>query len=132
MHAGQFHCNYQEVQDSFKKNNIGFYVNEIIEEYITNCPVCAQSCKKIHRLDPIRSIDIIGPNVRYEFDLSYFNQDLAEVFGTKMILSVIDDFSRKAMIYAENNKKAENLIEHILEFCLYNGFPKEFCSDNGH
>ena len=132
LHAGQFHCNYIDVQDSFKRNNIGFYgINEIIEEYISNCPVCAHSCKTIHRLDPVRSIDIMGPNVRYEFDLSYFNEDLAEAFGTKMILSVIDAFSRKAMIYAENNKKADNLIKHILEFCMYNGFPKEFYSDNG-
>jgi len=47
-----------------------------------------------------------------------------------MILSIIDVFSRKAIIYAENNKVIDNLIKHILEFCLYNGFPKEFCSDN--
>ena len=35
------------------------------------------------------------------------------------------------MIYKHNNKKAENLLKDILEFCVNNGYPKEFCSDNG-
>ena len=46
-------------------------------------------------------------------------------------LQAIDVFSRKAMIYGVNNKKSENLIKNILEFCANNSFPKEFCSDNG-
>ena len=72
---------YKDVKDSFKNNKIGFYgINEIIEEYIPNCPVCAQNCKTIHRLYPIISIDIMCSKVRYEFDLSYFNEDLVEAF----------------------------------------------------
>ena len=35
------------------------------------------------------------------------------------------------MIYKEDNKKAENLLKDILEFCINNNFPKEFCSENG-
>ena len=35
------------------------------------------------------------------------------------------------MIYKHNNKKAENLLKDILEFCVNNVYPKEFCSDNG-
>ena len=35
------------------------------------------------------------------------------------------------MIYPLNNKKAENTIKYIREFCINNGYPKEFCSDNG-
>ena len=48
-----------------------------------------------------------------------------------MLLSIIDAFSRKVMIYKANDKKADNLIKDILEFCINNSFPKEFCSDNG-
>ena len=77
-----------------------------------------------HRTDPVKSINVNGPNIRYEFDLSYLNNDLAKAFGVKMILSVIDVFSRKAMIYKANDKKPDNLIKDILEFCANNSFPK--------
>ena len=43
----------------------------------------------------------------------------------------MDCFSRKAMIYKKDNKCAENIVKDILDFCLHNGFPKEFVSDNG-
>ena len=56
---------------------------------------------------------------------------MANAFGVKMILSVIDVFSRKAMIYRTNDKIIDNLIKDILEFCDNISFPKEFCSDNG-
>ena len=131
-HADNFHCNYKEVQNKFKQNKIGYYgINSLIEEYISNCTVCVQSSRTIHRKDPVKSIDIEGPNIRYEFDITYFNNDLADAYGVKMILSVIDAFSRKAMIYKIKDKKADSLITHILEYCANNSFPKEFCSDNG-
>lgn len=105
FHVNQFNCNYRVVQNSFKKAKIDFYgINEIIEEYVSNCQICAQSSKTLNRQDPIKSIDILGLNMRYEFDLTYLNNDLAEVFGIKMLLSIIDAFSRKAMIYPENEK----------------------------
>lgn len=46
-----------------------------------------------------------------------------------MLLSIIDVFSRKAMIYKANDKKQDNL--NILEFRVNNSFPKGFCQDNG-
>jgi len=46
-------------------------------------------------------------------------------------LGIIDVFSRKVMIYKHNNKEAEPILQNIIEFCLINGFPQEFASDNG-
>ena len=34
------------------------------------------------------------------------------------------------MIYKHNNKEAEPILQNIIEFCLINGFPQEFASDN--
>ena len=48
-----------------------------------------------------------------------------------MLLSIIDVFSRKAMIYNLNDKKSDTIIQYILEFCANNTFPKEFCSGYG-
>ena len=105
-HAEHFHCNYKDVQDLFKQNKIGYYgLNSLIEEYVSNCPEYVQSSRTVHRIDPVQSINVNEPNIRYEFDLKYLNNDLANAFGFKMILSVIDLFSRKAMIYRANNKK---------------------------
>ena len=109
------------------KYNIEYYgFNSLFEEYISNCPLCIQSSRTIHRIDPVKSINVDVPNIRYEFDLTYLNNDLSKAYGVKMILSIIDVFSRKAMIYGVNNKKSENLIKNILEFCANNSFPKEF------
>ena len=53
------------VQSLFKKDKIGYYrINSLIEEYIVDCLVCAQSAKAIHRSDPIKSININGPNIK--------------------------------------------------------------------
>ena len=85
------------------KYNIEYYgLNSLFEEYISNCPLCIQSSRTIHRIDPVKSINVDGPNVRYEFDLTYLNNDLSKAYGVKMILSIIDAFSRKAMIYRAN------------------------------
>jgi len=62
--------------------------------------------------------------------LTYLNDDLEAAYGVKYILSIIDAFSRKAMIYKLNSKKSEIILKDIIEFCIYNGFPKEFISDN--
>ena len=41
---------YVDEQNFFKDNNIGFYgLNNLIEEYVANCPVCVQIGKTIHR-----------------------------------------------------------------------------------
>ena len=79
FHCQRFHCNYKEVQDQFKENNIGFYgINSIIEDYVSNCPICVQTSRTIHRMEPVKSINMIGPNIRYEFNLTYLNNDLAD------------------------------------------------------
>ena len=97
----------KDVQELFKQNNIEYYgLNSLIEEYISNCPVCVQSSRTIHRIDPVKSINVDGPNVGYEFDLTYLNNDLSKAYGVKMILSIIDAFNRKAMIYGANDKKS--------------------------
>ena len=56
---------------------------------------------------------------------------MAECFGIKYILSIMDCFSRKAMIYGSNSKKADEILDFIKDFCLNNTIPKIFISDNG-
>ena len=56
---------------------------------------------------------------------------MALTFGIKYLLSVIDTFSRKSMVYGIYNKKPENLIIYVKEFCMYNNIPKELSSYNG-
>jgi len=34
------------------------------------------------------------------------------------------------MIYRLQNKLSDNILHNIVEFCLNNGFPEEFLSDN--
>ena len=87
--------------------------------------------RTVHRKEPIHSINVNGPNVRYEFDLTFLNEDLANAYDVKILLRIIDVFSRKAMIYKENDKKADNILKDIIEFCVNNNFPQEFVADNG-
>ena len=60
--------------------------------------------KKRHRIEPVKPISLLEPNIRYEFDLTFMNDDLADAYGVKILLGIIDVFSRKAMIYKEENK----------------------------
>ena len=59
--------------------------------------------KKIKYKNPYNNIE--RSNARYKFDLIYSNNDLVYAHGVQMILSIIDIFSRKAMIYKANEKK---------------------------
>ena len=67
-------------------------------------------------MDPVKAINVDGPNQRYKFDLTYLNKDLAVAYEVKMLLSIIVSFCRKAMTFKANDKKADNLIKNILEF----------------
>jgi len=62
-----------------------FGLNSYIEDYVCNFPVCVQSSRNIHRIDSVKSINVNGPNIRYEFDKTYLNNELANAFGVKMI-----------------------------------------------
>ena len=35
------------------------------------------------------------------------------------------------MIYKEKDKKANNILKDIIEFCVNTNFPQEFVADNG-
>ena len=37
--------------------------------------------KKYKRIEPVKAISINGPNFRYEFGITYLNDDLAEAYG---------------------------------------------------
>ena len=131
-HTKNFHCNYKELINIFYKNKIGFFgITKIIEDYVSNCPICVQTMRTVHRNEPVHAICVNGPNVRYEFDLTFLNDDLANSYDVKILLGIIDVFSRKAMIYKEKDKKADNILKDIIEFCVNNNFPQEFVSDNG-
>jgi len=62
------------------------------------------------------------------FDITYLNSDMSESLGIKYILSIMDCFSRKAMIYGTNTKKSNVLLNYIKDFCLHNNIPKVFIS----
>ena len=56
---------------------------------------------------------------------------MKKAFGVKYIFSIMDLFSRKAMIYPLYNKEAKNILPCIIDLCSHNNIPKEFASDNG-
>lgn len=54
-HIQSCHANYKELKYLFNKNNIGFIgIDNIIENYVSSCPVCCQSSKDIKRKDPVK------------------------------------------------------------------------------
>ena len=55
---------------------------------------------------------------------------MSNAYGVKYLLGIIYVFSRKGMIYKQNDKNSVSIIPNILEFCVNNSFPKEFASYN--
>ena len=100
-------------------------------EYVRNCPVCCQTSWDLISKDPIKSIEVEGPDTRYTFDKTYLNEDMSKAFWIKYLLSILDSFSRKANIYGTNTKNVNLLLKYVVDFCLNNKIPKEFISDNG-
>lgn len=90
-------------------------MDSLIQEYIKNCPICVQTGRSEHRLDPILPICVDGPDNRYQFDVSYLNNDMQIAFGVKYIFNIMDIFSRKAMIYPLKNKEAKNILPYIIQ-----------------
>lgn len=131
-HVNTCHSNYKEIRELFTKNNIGYKeIDKLLEEYVSHCPVCCQTTRTLHRTDPIKSINVNGPDYRYVFDITYLKQDMSKCFGIKYLLSILDAFSWKTMIYETNSKKSDILLKYVIEFCLNNKIPKEFLLDNG-
>ena len=91
------------MKNKFLINRIWFIgLDKILENYVSEYPIFSQTSKSIHRIDPIKPILVNGLDYPYEFDLNYLNNDMAEVFDTKYILSIIVVFSLKGMIYNVN------------------------------
>ena len=131
-HTSSLHSNYKELKAIFYKATIGFLgLDTIIQEYIKNCPICVQTGRTIHRMDPIHPIIVEGPDIRYQFNLTYLNDDMQLAFGIKYLLTIMDVFSRKAMIYGIKSKESKMIITYIIDFCSNHNIPKEFSSDNG-
>ena len=104
-HTSSCDANYKILKAIFYKNKIGYLgLDALLQDYIKNFPICVQKGKSEHRLDPIHPIAVPGPDIRNQFDISYLNEDMQKAFGVKYILSVIDVFSRKAMIYPLKKK----------------------------
>ena len=38
--------------------------------------VCVQNIQTVHHKDPVKPINVDGPNKRYEFDITNLNDDL--------------------------------------------------------
>ena len=55
---------------------------------------------------------------------------MAQAFGIKYILSILDFFSWKGYIYGTNTKKGNILLSFVIDFWLNHNIPKEFISDN--
>ena len=49
---------------------------------------CIQMIKIARRLELCKAINVNGPGQRYEFDLTYLNDDLAEAFDVKYLLGI--------------------------------------------
>ena len=110
-HSKSCHSNYKDLKALFYQNKIGYIgMDLVLEEYVNNCPVCVQTSKTDHRLDPVISIYVDGPDTRYVFDITYLNEDMAICFRTKYLLCIIDTFSRKSMVNGTNDKEVNTLL----------------------
>ena len=47
--------------------------------------MCVQNMKTVHRNEPVKPINVDGPNKRYEFDLTNLNDDLKEAYSVKYL-----------------------------------------------
>ena len=84
-HVNTCHSNYKELRELFTKNNIGYIgIDNLLEGYVSNCPVCCQTARTLHRTDPIKSININGPDYQYVFDITYLNQICLNVSELKI------------------------------------------------
>jgi len=60
-------------------------IDNIIQDYVNNCPVCIQISWTILGEVPIKSLNEDGPDKIYELDITYLNTDMAESSGIKYI-----------------------------------------------
>ena len=59
FHVNICHSNYKELKNLFNKNKIGFIgIDELLEEYVRNCPICCLTSRNLKRKDPIKSIEV--------------------------------------------------------------------------
>ena len=106
------------------KNKNKLYYKKYIKHKLTNgkyesnnCPVYIHVSKSDHRLVPIKPILVESLDYAFQFDLTYLNKDLSPNFGYLYILSIMDVFSRKNMIYRLNTKQSEPILNLIIELC---------------
>lgn len=87
-----------------------------VKKKFRNCSVCIQTVKTIHKIEPCKAITVNCPGQRYKFDLTYLNDELSQASDFKYLTGIIGIFSQKAMIYKNNNKDSEAILQNIIEF----------------
>ena len=56
---------------------------------------------------------------------------MQKALGIKYLFTIMDVFSRKAMIYGTNKKKSGILLKYIIDSYKHNKFLSQYSSDNG-
>ena len=51
--------------------------------------------KAVHRKEPVKLINVDGPNKRYEFDITNLNDDMQDAYGIKYLLCIFVVFCLK-------------------------------------
>ena len=81
FHCNNFHCNEKDLINIFKNNKINFYELQTIKQKFTkNCPVCVQKMKAVYFKEPVKPINVEGPNKRYELDITNLNDEFTGGF----------------------------------------------------
>ena len=95
-----------------------------IEDFVSNCNVCSES-----RPEPRKGKVIVGNKANYPFERVHADF-LGPVKG-KMILIIVDAYSKWVETFIMNNPDSKSCIEKFREYFARFGLPKVVHTDNG-
>ena len=132
IHKKLNHRNWEDTRKEFLRQNWFYfgYVNDI-KYIISKCSICLQKNRKFYKREPSKIILFERPKDRYLIDLTELPVEFKKANNCNYICNIIDHFSRLCKSYIIPNKKANIIINCIIDFINIYGVPLSITSDNG-
>ena len=132
LHKDKDHCSFKLLVTEFYKIGYsykGIYKNakQIINKHV----FCYQKKFTFYEREPTKQLIFSHLNERIISDITEHPLELTINTNYKYLLYLIDHFSKYSWRYLLTNKKSETIFKLIKDNFEKNGFPEQFCTDNG-
>ena len=129
-HTGSGHGGIHQTYYDISEHYMGI-PRCVVEAFLRRCPACTMTKPANSSKQHIVAIRSYGYWERVQMDLFSFEEPGGEGRERRIVLHIIDHFSKMCVLRTLLNKTAEGVVDELEDVFAFHGAPKIMQSDNG-